>query len=64
MQPPSLGPKDLVYYGAFMGGTIAGYFVLTQFLIGGIVRTIGAIAIGWALGFAVDRIIGRGKPDE
>ena len=59
MKPPPLGPKDLLYYGAFIVGTIVGFFLLSQFGVGGVIRTLGAMALGWTLGFVVDRIAKR-----
>lgn len=57
MKPPAIGTKDLVYYGFFFLGAIAGYVLLGMLgVTDRLPRSLGSMAIGWALGFVADRL--------
>ncbi len=64
MKAPNFGPRDLVHYGAFFAGILVGSFGLTAFGITGIARGLGALALGWAMGFLVDHTVLKAPPEE
>ena len=61
MAEKPMGLEELVFWGGFMAGAIAGYLTLKTMEVNQLVLTLGSLGTGMVLGFVCDQIYQRMK---